>query len=525
MRATGPAATTSCALQVQLTLLAQLAAQWRDQGCRLECYETHISWIYVVDQYAYKFKKALRFDVLDYSSLAARRHCCEEELRLNGRLAPALYLGVAAVTGGVAGPQMDGTGMPLEYAVRMRAFPQQALWSACLAAGVLDGDEVDALALRLAQFHASAAVAAPDTPWDSARALGRLGRGDLAACAALLNGRTTLSRLRRLARWHAAQMAALARYAQRRAEGRIRECHGDLHCNNILTLDGRVEVFDGIEFNAELRWIDVISDVAFIFMDLCYHGRADLAARLLQGYLAASDDYRGLSVFAYYRAMRALVRCKVHLLHAVAEPAVAAATRARAWRYLALACAGTRRRGAVVLMHGYSGCGKSYCASRLAAALGAICLRSDVERKRLHGLDASARMAASPGHGIYDAASTEATYQRLRLQARAVAAAGLTVIVDAANLRRGERRLFEQMADELGLQYVIVDVRAGMALLRTRLAARAGRRRRFGRRAGTAGAPVCHAAVPVAGGAAPHRGVRRRRRRSAPTSDGAGPAH
>lgn len=472
MRVAGPVADCG-AIDHQQTLLRRLESQWRRSGCAVQRYETHISWIYVVDQLAYKFKKALRFDVLDYSTLAARRHCCDEELRLNGRLAPTLYLGVAAVTDGAAGPEIDGAGAPLEYAVRMRAFPQQALWSARLQAGLLGGAEIDALALRLARFHAGAAVAAPDAPWGRARALDRLGRGDLVAIAGRLTGRTALARLRWLTRWHAGQMAAPGRFTQRHAAGRVRECHGDLHSGNILTLDGRIEIFDGIEFNPALRWIDVISDVAFIFMDLRCHGRADLAARLLEGYLAASDDYRALSVFAYYRAMRALVRCKVQLLRAEAEPAAALVARAQAQRYLWFACADLKRRGALVLMHGYSGSGKSYCAARLACALGAVRLRSDVERKRLRGLDAAARMAAAPGRGIYDGASTAATYARLRSQARAIVGAGLPVVIDAANLLRWQRRLFERMAKGLGLSYFIIDIQAGLPLLQARLAARA----------------------------------------------------
>ncbi|MYM88807.1 hypothetical protein GTP91_16700, partial [Rugamonas sp. FT82W] len=138
-------------LTQQLALLRGLEAAWHRQGCRFQRHETHISWIYVLDRLAYKFKKALRFDVLDYATLAARRHCCEEEVRLNSRLAPGLYLGVSAVTGG-GEPVLDGDGPALEYAVRMRTFPQQALWSARLDAGLLEPAEIDALALLLARF-------------------------------------------------------------------------------------------------------------------------------------------------------------------------------------------------------------------------------------------------------------------------------------------------------------------------------------------------------------------------------------
>lgn len=461
------------ALARQQALLRRLEANWTHQGRRFRRFDTHISWVYVLDQRAYKFKKALRLDVLDYSTLAARRHCCLEELRLNRRLAPSLYLGVSAVTGSAQQPELDGGGAALDYAVRMRAFPQQALWSERLAAGLLAAGEVDALALQLAQFHAGAERSAADAPWGGAEALEQLGRGDLATVSSLLTGRTARALLATLARWHAAQMAAPQRFEQRRAAGFVRECHGDLHCGNILSWEGRVEVFDGIEFNDGLRWIDVISDVAFIVMDLRFHRRDDLAARLLQGYLAASDDYAGLEVLGYYLAMRALVRCKVCLWSAAtAAPAAARQARASARRYLALAVLGLRPRGALVLMHGCSGSGKSYCATRLSAALGALCIRSDVERKRLHGQAAAARMGAPAGEGIYDEASNEATYARLLQLARAVAASGLTVVIDAAHLLRRQRQPFVQLARELDLPLFIIDLHAATPLLRARLTRR-----------------------------------------------------
>jgi len=468
-----PGAPAGPELTQQLALLRGLEAAWHRQGCRFQRHETHISWIYVLDRLAYKFKKALRFDVLDYATLAARRHCCEEEVRLNRRLAPGLYLGVSAVTGG-AEPTLDGDGPALEYAVRMRTFPQQALWSARLDAGSLQPDEIDALALLLARFHADAARAAPDAPWGGAGAVGELGRGDLATVDSLLTGRTNRARLARLARWHETQIADAQRFERRRADGHVRECHGDLHSGNILSWEGRVDVFDGIEFNDELRWTDVAADLAFIVMDLRFHGRDDLAARLLQGYLAASDDYAGLRLLAFYQARRALVRCKVLLMAAAeAGPREGAAARASAGRYLALAARTRPRRGALVLMHGYSGSGKSYCAARLAAALGAIHIRSDVERKRLHGLAPTAHMAAPGGQGIYAAAADRATYTRLLQLARAIGAAGLDVVVDAAHLHRWQRQPFQALARELGLAFVIVDLPADDALLRERLRQRA----------------------------------------------------
>lgn len=462
----------------QRRLIARLAAQMRRAWPRLRCFETHISWVLVAGGYAYKFKKAVRFDVLDYSTLAARLHCCQEELRLNRRLAPQLYLNVVEVGGSAEAPRLGGDGAVLDYAVRMRAFPQGALWQRRLAAGRLNQDDIDGLAALLARFHGAAARAPAASDWGSAAALARAAQQDLATVAGLCGAGPAREQCARLGAWLAAQHGdgRSARFTSRKAGGWVRECHGDLHCGNILTIAGQVQVFDCIEFNDELRWIDVLHDLAFIVMDLRCHGRPALAARLLSAYLEASGTAEGLALLAYYQTMRALVRCKVFLLRAAAAPAAEAqAASAMAQRYLDFACAGLAPgRAGVIVMHGYSGSGKSHCAGLLAAALGAVRIRSDVERKRLRGSAPGQRLAAPPGQGIYGAADTDATYARLLMLARQIVAAGLPVVVDAAFLQAGQRAPFAALAAQLGLPYAIVAARASPATMMARLRARSG---------------------------------------------------
>jgi len=277
--------------------------------------ETHISWVLLTGEYAYKIKKPVGLGFLDFSSLELRRHYCEEELRLNRRLAPELYLDVVEIRGTPGAPRIGGEGPLLEYAVRMREFPQAALASRALASGAFGAAEVDALAALVARFH-EGALRAPESE--------RFGSPDVVLADALQNFEQLLPlvksapddrALRELRLWTKREFAARGEaLAARRKQGFVRECHGDLHLRNIVLLDGRPVPFDCIEFNAELRWIDVMSEVAFLAMDLEDRGRRDLAWRFLGRYLEATGDYAGLAVLPFYLVYRALVRAKVHLL-------------------------------------------------------------------------------------------------------------------------------------------------------------------------------------------------------------------
>ncbi len=444
-------------LAAQRRHIAALLEQLAQAGRRPMLIETHISWVVLLEDLTYKFKKALRLEFLDYLLPAARRRCCEEEVRLNGRYAAALYLGVSRLAGPASAPRIDGAGRTLDYAVRMRTFPQDALWTSRLAAGQLGTQEASQLAVVLARFHDAAAICPSGAPWGAPSAIGARTAADLRETRAVLPADQAAPMLDMIEAWHTAVSRRLARvFALRRTHGAVRECHGDLHCANILTMNGHVQPFDGIEFNAGLRWTDRMQDLAFAWMDLQFHERADLAARLLSDYLAASGDYEGLAVLPYYRVQRALVRAKVAAL---------GRDTALALRYLVFAARAIHApRGAVVLLHGLSGSGKSTVASALVEPLGAIQVRSDVERKRLFG----------PGEdGLYSAQCTAATYRRLAQVARHAAGAGIAVIVDAASLQGWQRRMFADIASARHVPFLIVQVTAPAEVLLARLRWRA----------------------------------------------------
>lgn len=449
----------------------------RDPACyphpvrRMEIMQTHISWVILTGDYAYKIKKPVNLGFLDFTSLEARRRFCEEELRLNRRFAPRIYLGVVPITGGNHGPRMDGSGPALEYAVKMREFPQAALLSAMLGRNAITPGLLQTLAAIIADFHAIApsAIATPGV---------NTGVGALAPALdnfrqmlPLLQDSADIAAAEKLQAWtlHEHHLHA-SLFTQRLAAGRVRECHGDLHLGNIALIDDRPTPFDCIEFDPVLRWIDVMSEVAFVVMDLEAQQRRDLAGAFLNAYLEASGDYSGLAVLRFYLVYRAMVRLKIALIRARQQ-----GTGMRACRdYLKLAsgCC-DERRGAVIITHGPPGSGKTTLTQQAIAALGALRVRSDIERKRLHGLSALEPSGSGIGSGMYDATATASTYRQLARHARSVSAAGWPVIVDATFLKHAQRAEFRALAAELGVPFVIASFEAAPEALRARVAARA----------------------------------------------------
>lgn len=457
---------------------------------RAECYlhpvaevriiETHISWIVLTGIYAYKIKKPVNLGFLNFSTLGLRRHYCEEELRLNRRLAPELYLGLVEIRGTPESPRVDGDGPLLEYAIRMREFPQESLASQALARVAFGAPEVDALAALVAQFHARAPLA---------RAHESLGAPEAVLSAALQNFEQMLPlatgapedrALRALRRWTEREFVARSgTFAARKQQGFVRECHGDLHLGNIVLLEGRPVPFDCIEFNDSLRWIDVMNEAAFLVMDLEDRGRRDLAWRFLNRYLEATGDYAGLAVLPFYLVYRALVRAKVHLMRSrqggLRRPEKARLARAFEG-YLRLAGQlAARERPALILAHGLAGCGKTTLTQPLVEALGAIRVRSDLERKRAHGLALLASSGSGVGSGLYSAVINAATYRRLGELAQEALRAGFSVVVDAAFLKRAERDAFRAIAERLDAPFVILDFHAPIDVLRARITERLAR--------------------------------------------------
>ncbi|REJ96044.1 MAG: aminoglycoside phosphotransferase [Planctomycetota bacterium] len=439
--------------------------------------ETHISWVVLTGKYAYKIKKPIRLDFLDYSTLERRRECCELELRLNRRLAAELYLDVVPICGSRDHPQVSGKGPVIEYAVRMREFPQESLASRMIERGALTRERIDELATTVSAFHESEPPADLSSGYGTPDVIRREAFENFDELERLIENEDLRKSIAGLRGWTAAEYERCAeRFSERRQAGRVRECHGDMHLGNMAVYDDRLVVFDGIEFNDEFRWMDVISEASFVVMDLMHRGRDDLAHRFLDAYLSGAGDYNGLSVCRFYVVYRALVRAKVTAIKRSQDSSGEAPSQdpdAELCAYIGLAEAKSARESPrLSITHGPSGSGKTTGTQPLLEARGAVRVRSDVERKRLAGLPASADASAAPGSGIYTEEWTRRTYTRLAECAEQILAAGFPAIVDATFLDAAERNRFRQLADRFRAPFEILDFAVDEGVLRDRLAER-----------------------------------------------------
>ncbi len=446
--------------------------------------ETHISWVLLAGEHAWKLKKPLDLGFLDFSTLERRREACEAELRLNRRTVPELYEAVVPVWQTEEGVRVGDQRVdaaapgatPLDYLVRMRRFDQSALFEARLAAGQLEPALFDRLARHVAAFHEGAAVAQPGDGFGDAVAVMAPVRQNFAQIRERVSDAALLRELARIESWAEARFAALAPVFDARLEaGRVRECHGDLHLGNLIVLDGEPRLFDAIEFSAALRWTDVVADIAFLVMDLQARGRMDLASRFLNAWLERSGDYAGLRLLPWYLSYRAMVRAKVAAIRAgQVEGAARADTLAECARYLTLAAAQMQTPApALLIASGVSGSGKTSQSQPLVEGCGVIRVRADVERKRLFGLDADARSGSTLGGGLYSAEASARTYARLAELAREVVEAGYPVLVDATFLKRSQRAAFAELAATLGVPFAILAFDAPVETLRARVRQRA----------------------------------------------------
>ena len=440
---------------------------------RIELVQTHISWVLLTGEYAYKIKRPVRYAFVDLTSFEQRARLCAEELRLNRRFAPDLYIDVCPVTLRAGVARIGGSGEIIEHAVKMRQFAREEMLDRLLEAGRIEPRELREFGADLARIHADLPVARASDPWGAPERVSTVLLGNLretGEALARLPARLSVADLQSAMEARLAATASLI--ASRKAAGKVRECHGDLHSRNVVRFGGRLVAFDCLEFEPAFRWIDVADEIAFLYADLRSEGGAAHAYEFLSGYLAATGDYEACRLIALYAAHRMVVRAKVTALTAAdaGDEASRSQLQQQAAAYVQRAREELAERERIlVLMSGLSGSGKTWLARRLGPRLEAIHLRSDVERKRLAGLPESGRTGSGIGEGLYSAAASAQVYEHLAQSAAHVLLGGFCAIVDATFLRRSDRTRFAQLAKDLGVPALLVQCEAPPSVLRERI--------------------------------------------------------
>jgi aminoglycoside phosphotransferase family enzyme/predicted kinase len=437
--------------------------------------QTHISFVFLAGDEVYKVKKSVRFSFLDFSTDEQRRRFCAEELRLNRRLAPGVYLEVVGISRRGDGFALTAADDPavVEHAVHMRRLPDERMLDRLLDAGRATPAMIEQVADVLVEFHRNAEDGSELAAGGDPAVIARLFEDDTREVAPF-HGRTISAAddadIQRYCRRFLAGHDPLLR--RRQAEGRIRDGHGDLHTEHICFTAHGVAIFDCIEFNPAFRQRDVAADLAFLAMDLEYHGRADLAARLVQRYAERSGDPELPRLVPFYACQRAYIRGKVDSLKSI-EPEVpdrdraAAADSAR--RHFALAYRYTWSEARLlVVVVGLSGSGKSTVAAALCERTGFVHINSDTTRKRLAGLPPTAR----PGPSLYTPAQSARTYAAMYAAAAESLVAGRGAIIDATFQRRVDRDAARRVAQDAGVPVLFVECTCPEAEVRRRLTER-----------------------------------------------------
>ena len=441
---------------------------------KFEVVETHISLVLLTGSYVYKIKKPVNFGFLDFSTLEKRRHYCEEELRLNSRLAPHLYVDIVAITGSVDHPQLNGSGQVVEYAVRMRQFPQRAQLDLMLAAGQLGGDIIDRLADRVAMFHLEIDATEANQYFGDFDHIRQPMTENFSQISDAVKDPSQKTGLDEIERWTLQQLDSLMPLIRlRKDQGFVRECHGDMHLRNIAWWHNEIVIFDCIEFNPNLYWIDVMSEIAFLVMDLEDRQQNQLAQRFLNRYLEITGDYEGLKLLRMYKVYRALVRAKVEALRSVQEQAGSEEYKQSMQvfrQYLDLATGYLKPiQPLLIINFGLSGAGKSFISRQLAELLPAIQLRSDVERKRIYNIAATEQSSQEQQRWLYSREATDKTYARLLAIATVLLDGGYSVVIDAANLKKIARQTFVELAQAKQVPYLILAFEAEKGILSERI--------------------------------------------------------
>ena len=424
-----------------------------------EVVETHTSWVLLTGEYAYKIKKSVKFDFLDFSTLEKRHFFYQKELERNKSLAAHIYLEILPITGNIKKPEISGTGPVIEYALKMRQFDNDNVLKTLQNKRKLPVRHINTVARILSDFHKKAEKVEPSSNRGSFEHIAQPMLDNFTSCYKLTKDPKVISKLKRLEQWTKQELNNLQPILESRKDnGFIRNCHGDLYLNNMVLINGKPTIFDCIDFNEDFYWIDVINDIAFLMMDLIACKQYFLASAFINKYLTLTGDHQGLTLLKFYMVYRAMILAKITLLGDSAKTLESFAT------YINLADTLIKPEEPVlILMHGFSGSGKSSLGRKLCPYLNAIQVCSDIERKRLF------KAKALPDEQLYSENTTSLTYNYLSSTAEMLLQAGYTTIIDATFLQQSKRQQFIEKAHAVNAKIIIVDVTADQEVLEKRL--------------------------------------------------------
>jgi aminoglycoside phosphotransferase family enzyme/predicted kinase len=461
--------------------LARVDAYPPPRPSRIEPVETHISWVFLTDADALKVKKPARFSFLDFGTLEKRRAACDAEVALNARLAPSVYRGLVPVVRRPDGrAAFDGPGEVVDWAVRMRRLPDERRADVLLASGALGGAEVDHVAARLAEFHEACATGAAISAFGARDAVAKNVEENFAETRDALPSYLSADEIMQIERFQRGFLGDGAHvFAARIAAGRVRDGHGDLRLEHVYLDGDAITVIDCIEFADRFRYADVASDLAFLSMDLAYHGAVDLAERLLARWAAATNDFQAYAVVDFYESYRAFVRGKIAHLLASDEGApveTRAAARHAARRYFLLALAGGRAPALapqVVAVGGVIASGKTTIADEIGAALAAPIISADRTRKHMLGARPTEHVHDGAWKGAYEPGFTDQVYAEILRRADVVLASGRPVVLDASFRSPALRAAARDLAAARSVPFRFVECCASREVALARLAERA----------------------------------------------------
>jgi hypothetical protein len=442
---------------------------------RIELVQTQMSFIFLTDDYVYKVKKPVNLGYLDYTTQEKRQFYCQKEVELNHRLCPEVYLGVVPITRDRGAILVAGRGEVIEHAVKMRRLPQEAMMNVLLANNRVSPEMITSVAQKLVAFHHKAETNANISAFGDIKAITQNTEENFSQTEKYIGNTISAAKYQHIKDYTDSFIKENASvFGKRIAQGRIRDCHGDLHTAHICFVND-ICIYDCIEFNDRFRYCDVASEVAFLAMDLDHYGRADLSRSFVNAYIDRSQDRELLELLNFYKCYRAYVRGKVESFK-LDDPYIAPAEKSQtleiATSYFDLAHAYTRSRPILFITTGLVGTGKTFLAQALAKRLGLVVISSDITRKQLAGIPVTEHRFEELDTGIYSPEFSKKTYDKMFSEAKNFLSDGGSVIIDASFIKAEQRLKAKGLAEELGADFFIVECSLDEETIKQRLARR-----------------------------------------------------